>query len=113
MQSAVRSGIKKNNLCFCTKPRLKALGLEEQVVFPHQGGPGAEGSARAMLGAWRPFSPARSPPQISKCSVETTTKLVPGGGFTSACREDEDRQEVAVMGRENQAEGHKGARWCR
>lgn len=51
-------GLKKINLCFCTKPRLKALGLEEQVVFPHLGGPGAEGSAREMLGAQRPFSPA-------------------------------------------------------
>lgn len=50
MQSAVRSGIKKNNLCFCTKPRLKALGLEEQVVFPHLGGPGAEGQRERCSG---------------------------------------------------------------
>lgn len=44
--------------------------------------------------------------------METTTKLVPGGSFMPACRGDEDRREVAVMGRENQADMKGGAR-CR
>jgi len=67
-----------------------------------------------MLGAGKPFSPAQPLllPQISKRSMETTTKLIPGGSFMSACRGDEDRHEVAVMGRENQAHMKEGAH-CR
>lgn len=37
------------------------------------------------------------------------TQLVPGGSFMSACRGDEEQQEVGVMGRENQADRMGGA----
>lgn len=75
------------------------------MVFSRLRDPGAEGSAGAMLGAGKPFSPARPPSlkRISKRSMETTAKLIPGGGFM-ACGGDEDPQEVAVMGKENRAE---------
>lgn len=100
MQTAVRNRIKNHNPRFCTKPRLKAPGLEEQVIFPRSV---ADGSVGALLAAGKPFSSARLPPpkQISKRSMETTTNLVPGGGFMSACRGDEEQQELAAMGGEN------------
>lgn len=36
-------------------------------------------------------------------------QLVPGGSLMSACRGDEEQQEVGVMGREKQADTAGGA----